>query len=104
MKMTLTLFQGYRDARKQKLYAPIILQSSQQVLVEFVMLLWFVGLMNHALSHPVSIEGREVYFDNLTLNVLYHTMPHKLCEVKDVRSVQSVSTHSEESGSVLSLQ
>ena len=40
----------------------------------------------------------------LTLNVLYHTMPHKLCEEKDVRDVQSfVSTHFEESDSVLAL-
>ena len=40
----------------------------------------------------------------LTLNVLYHTIPHELfkCEVKDVYGLQSfVSTHSEESGSLL---
>ena len=38
------------------------------------------------------------------LNVLYHTIPHRLCgcEVKDVRGLQSfVSTHSEESDSLL---
>ena len=40
----------------------------------------------------------------LTLNVLYHTIPHKLCrcEMKDVHSLQSfISTHSEESDSLL---
>ena len=40
----------------------------------------------------------------LTLNVLCHTIPHKLCswEVKDVHGLQSfVSTHSEESDSLL---
>ena len=40
----------------------------------------------------------------LTLNILHHTTPHKLCncEVKDVHSLQSfVSTHSEESDSLL---
>ena len=40
----------------------------------------------------------------LTLNVLYHTIPHQLCrsEVKDVHDLQSfVLTHSEESDSLL---
>ena len=38
------------------------------------------------------------------LFALYHTIPHKLfgCEVKDVHGLQSfISTHSEESDSVL---
>ena len=40
----------------------------------------------------------------LTLNVVYHTIPHELCrcEVKDVHSLQSfVLTHSEESDTLL---
>ena len=40
----------------------------------------------------------------LTLNVLYHTIPHELCrrEMKDVHSLQSfVLTHSEESDSLI---
>ena len=40
----------------------------------------------------------------LTLNVLYHTIPHQLCrcEVKDAHGLQSfVSTHSEESDRLL---
>ena len=40
----------------------------------------------------------------LTLDVLYHTIPHELCryEVKDVHGLQSfVSTRSEESDSML---
>ena len=40
----------------------------------------------------------------LTLNVLYHTIPHELCgcEVKDVHGLQSfVSSHSEDSDSAL---
>ena len=39
----------------------------------------------------------------LSLNVLYHTIPHKLCrcEAKDVYGLQSfVSTHTEESDSL----
>ena len=42
--------------------------------------------------------------DAFTLNVLYHTIPHKLCGcgINNVHGLQSfVSTHSEESGSVL---
>ena len=41
---------------------------------------------------------------SLTLNLLYHTTPRKLCrcEVRDVHSLQSfVSTHSEENESLL---
>ena len=37
------------------------------------------------------IRGEEQHAGNLTLNVLYHTIPHELCrcEVKDVHSLQS---------------
>ena len=40
----------------------------------------------------------------LTVNVLYHTIPHELCryEMKDVHDLQSfILTHSEESDSLL---
>ena len=42
--------------------------------------------------------------DQLTLHVLYHTIPHEVCrcQVKDVRGLQSfVSTYSKESDSLL---
>ena len=49
-------------------------------------------------------RGGTGRYGTLKVNVLYHTMPHKLCgcEVKDAHSIQSfVSTHSGESDSVL---
>ena len=53
-------------------------------------------------SFPGSLNTSNRSF--FTLNVLYHTMPHKLCgcEEKHVHGVQCfVQTHSEESDSVL---
>ena len=68
----------------------------------------------HALCSEVCLDlCSEVCFDAcsftashfcLTLDVLYHTIPHQLCrcEVKDVHGLQSfVSTRSEESDSLL---
>ena len=46
----------------------------------------------------VFVAGLYHNFAILTLNVLYHTIPHKLfrCELKDAYGLQSfVSTHSE---------
>ena len=57
------------------------------------------NLKNHMNTHT-----GQLYINVLTLNVLYHTIPHDLCgcEVNDVHGLQNfVSTHYDGSGSVL---
>ena len=75
VQLTLTSFQGYRNATKKKTPTPfvsIILQKLQLVWMEFGMLLRLVALiiLINILSHPIRIQGREPYlcdfFNNKT--------------------------------------
>ena len=62
--MTLTLILGRRVARKQKNSVPNILESSQsQDLLEFGLLLRFVGLMKVIIivSYLIGIQGKEPF-------------------------------------------
>ena len=67
--LSMTLIQGHRSGRKQKL----LWQLSHKPFNQFGILLRFVSLMNCILilSHPFSIQGRETCLSNFHLKKNY---------------------------------
>ena len=61
--VTVALIQGNRDARKQKICLPVILQSYQSVWTEFSIVFRLIDLMNLEiiLVRMISVQARELY-------------------------------------------